>query len=158
VVVTGGSEVDVVVDVTSVVVVLVLVVEVVVVDVGMVVVDEGVGAQDENSEVFPWASVAVAVRYSVDGSTVRGSGALKAACPEGSVTTSSSARRSPPSPWRLGSQPAAAKISMAKLAFGTLSSVPDTESPPEKVGSSTGKFCWPFAPVSRSPASFGVTP
>jgi hypothetical protein len=151
----AGTELVVVVDGTMAVV---LVVDVVLVDVVVVVGRSVAGAHRENSDVFPRLSVAVAVTYSVDASTTRESVAVNPAWPRTSVETATAARSSLPSPCPLGSQSAALKTSTTKLLFDAPSSVPETAVPPRKAGSSTGKFCRLFAPVSTSAASFGVTP
>jgi hypothetical protein len=158
--VEAGTELVVVLDEPAAVVLVVdeLVVEVVLVEVLVVVGRSVAGAHWENSDVLPRLSVAVAVRYSVDASTTRESVAVNAACPRMSVETATAARSSPASPCPVESQSPALKISTTKLLLAAPSRVPATAVPPMNRGSSTGKFCRLFAPVSASAGSFGVTP
>ena len=114
------------------------------------------GTQAENSDVLLFESVAVAVMKPA----VAPPSTVNVAAPEAFVVTLVDPIGVCPSPFPEASHAAFEKSSIRNVALGVLLSVPTTlvVVALAVADASTGKFWRLFAPVSTSPASFGVTP
>src|SRR6266542_5922483 len=116
-------------------------------------------ATTENSELFPAASVAVAVMND-PGATPTGRVTSKFASQETSVVTWAFPRYFSPSPYPEGSHNVLEKNSTRKTELGTEFRVPRIVvlAPEGAALVKTGKFCRRFGPRLPSQSSFGVTP
>ena len=101
----------------------------------------------ENSDVFPSASVAVAVI----GNSVSASVNEKPPSP----ADSKSNKNVSPSPCPLGS---GAAMNTSTTTSGGATPDTTTSLPTRCIKVNSGKFSNPFGPSSKSPGSFGVTP
>ena len=117
-----------------------------------------VTAHAENSEVLPFGSVAVTV-IELPGFWAAAGINSKSASPWSSVTMMIEPRSVSPSPKPESLQSVLAKNSSVNEVFGPLFRLPVTVVLSASVTelAISGAFCKLFAPVSASPASFGVT-